>query len=199
MLRGGTGMTNKESAFLAFKLLGLWLIASAVIGMASTPYIWQSTPEVPRGWTTIFFLLPSLVALGVGVPVWLSADWFADHVFPGTRASPAGSLRADVLFSVCVSVVGLFLLAEATPTVASGVFLWAHSLQSGILGLDVEQANQIWSAAAKATTVAAIVKLLIGGAFLAGPGRVTAAVARVRKEFRGSLVDAASDERGKAQ
>ena len=60
-------MTNRDVALLAFKLLGLWLVASAAIGIAGLPYYWELQSEALRGMTVFFTVLPLLVAVGIGV------------------------------------------------------------------------------------------------------------------------------------
>ena len=50
-----------------------------------------------------------------------------------------------------------------------------------------DQRALIWSAAAKANTVAGAVRLLMGVGLVLGPARLAEAAAHVRREFRGSL------------
>jgi len=52
---------------------------------------------------------------------------------------------------------------------------------------------------AKASAVGATVRLLIGVAFVAGTGRLSAAAARIRKEFGGSLVEEPADDERKPE
>ena len=101
-------MSNRDVAFLSFKLLGLWLIASAITGAAGLPYVWQSTPAELRGGTLAVLFLPSLVALGLGLPLWLSADWFAGRVFARGYASLEARQRPQwqPLFALGASLIG---------------------------------------------------------------------------------------------
>jgi hypothetical protein len=64
-MSGGGGVTNHDLGILAFKLLGLWLVATAFIGVAGIPYYWE--PQFPgvRRFTVFATLLPALVALGI--------------------------------------------------------------------------------------------------------------------------------------
>jgi hypothetical protein len=66
-------MTNRDVALLSFKLVGRWLMATAAIGVAGIPYYWDPRFEEVRAMTVAFTLLPVLVAMGVGVPVWFNA------------------------------------------------------------------------------------------------------------------------------
>ena len=183
-------MTNRDLALLAFKLLGLWLMANAAIGVAQIPYYSDPEFDSVRGMTVFFTVLPALVAVGIGVPVWFSADWFAARLFP--EESPPRSLdhlRAEPLVAVAASILGLVFVAEALPLIVSGTALFVQGSLAGgtVLGPDDDLRTQIWSAAAKANLAAAVARLLIGVALLAGPVRLVAALARVRRELTGSL------------
>ena len=183
-------MSNREWALLAFKLLGVWFLASAAIGAANTPYLWDSTPEEVRSRTVAFLLLPSLVAVGIGTPLWFSADWFARRIFPGAAPldTPATlGACAGPLFALAISVLGVFLVADGVPGLASSLYLFTESRRTGILGPDVERQRLLWDASAKANAVAGVVRLLIGVALLAGPARLSAAFGRVRRDLKGSL------------
>jgi len=184
-------MSNRDVAFLAFKLLGLWLVASAITGAAGLPYVWQSTPAELRGGTLAVLFLPSLVALGLGLPLWLSADWFAGRVFDGGDASPEVRQRPQwkPMFALGASLIGLCLLTEGVPALSSAIYLFGRSLQTGVLGADEARERLLWDASAKANALGGVVRSLIGLALLAGPARLAAAVARIRREFSGPLVE----------
>jgi len=91
-------------------------------------------------------------------------------------------------------VFGLVFVGEALPVLVNGAALFTQSrfIGSSILGPDVEQQRLIWSAAAKANVTAGVARLLIGLAFLAGPVRLSAALARMGKELAGTLEDDAA-------
>jgi hypothetical protein len=191
-------VTNRGVAVLAFKLVGLWLMANAAIGIAGVPYFWEPQFDQVRDMTVFFTVLPLLVAVGIGVPVWFSADWFADRIFPNQSPQPMAldGLRGEPLFALALSVLGVFFAAEALPVVVNGAALFLQSRQTGsrFLGPDVDQQTAIWSAAAKANVTAGIARFLIGMGLLAGPARLASAVARIRKELRGSIADEAGGE-----
>jgi hypothetical protein len=185
-------MSNRDAALLGFKLLGLWLLSSAIIGVASMPYVWQSSPDGLRGFSVATLFLPSLVALGVGIPVWLSADSFARHVFPDAAVAPTSVARGaeyQTMFGLGAALIGLLLLTEGVPAIASAAYLFTRSLQTGVLGADPDRRSLLWDASAKANAVAGLTRLLLGLALLAGPARLSAALNRVRREFRTSLVE----------
>jgi hypothetical protein len=134
--------------------------------------------------------LPSLVALGVGIPLWFSADWFAHRIFPSSEFSDAGGvrrLRVEPLFALATSVLGLFLVADCLPGLAGSLYLFSESRQTGILGPDMERQRLLWDASAKANALAGVVRLFIGLALLAGPARLSAVTSRLRRELQGSL------------
>ena len=180
-------MTNRAWAQLAFTLLGIYFVANAAIGAASMPYIWQTSATEVRGMAVAVLFLPSLVALGVGLPVWLSAEWFAARLFP-TESEPSAILSGQSFLAVAASILGLFLVAEGVPSLASALYLFGRSFHTGVLGADEARERLLWDASAKANALAGLVRLAIGLALLAGPTRLSAALARVRAEF-GSHID----------
>jgi hypothetical protein len=194
-------VTNRDVALLAFKLLGLWLIANAAIGIAGLPYYWEPQFDGIRRMTVFFTLLPVLVSVGIGVPVWFSADWFAARVFPAeSQPTSLDRLRGQPLLAVASSILGLLFIGEALPVVVNGVALFTQSrfADSSILGADVDQQRLIWSAAAKANVTAGVARLLVGVVLLAGPVRLSAALIRVRTELAGTLEDdVAAEETGR--
>ena len=186
-------MNNRDAAVLAFKLLGLWLMANAAIGVAAIPSYWDPRFDEVRAMTVLATLLPVLVAVGIGVPVWFSAEWFANRIFPaeGRAQSPLDRLRIEPLLALALSVLGVCLIAEALPALVNGAALFSQSRLGGstLLGPDMDRQALIWSAAAKANFAAAIARLAIGVGLVAGPARLSAALARLRKELKGGLSD----------
>ena len=193
-------MTNRDFAVLALRLLGVWFVAYALIGLANLPYVWDSTHDETRRITIAAICLPSLVTLGIGVLTWMSAEWFASRSFPVAPAhSPSSDhLRGETLLATAFAIIGTFLIAESLPALVSSLALFAQSYTAttSILGRDAEQQHLLWSAAIKANTAAGITRLVIGLALLAGPARLSAAVASIRKDLRGTLDDAEGPENG---
>ncbi|RPH54861.1 MAG: hypothetical protein EHM89_18000, partial [Acidobacteria bacterium] len=94
-------MSNRDAAKLGFRLLGLWFMASAAVGVSGLPYYWDRQWENVRAITVFTMALPALVAAGIGLPVWFSADWFADRTFPiGEERASTGRLRGEPLFAL---------------------------------------------------------------------------------------------------
>jgi hypothetical protein len=185
-------MSNHDAAKLGFRLLGLWFMANAAVAVAGVPYYWDSRWEGVRAITVFTTVLPALVAIGIGVPVWFSADWFATRTFAGGEGSGSpGHLRGEPLFALALAVIGVLFICESLPILVNGLalFVQSRSVGSGVLGPDPAIQRQIWNAAAKASVAAAIARFLIGVGLLAGPAKLARAVARVRKEFAGHLAD----------
>jgi hypothetical protein len=193
-------MTNRDLATLAFRLLGVWLTAYALIGLASLPYVWQTTPAESYRLTLGAVCLPSLVTLAIGVPVWMSAEWFAARAFP---EAPSDSIRPDRLrteafLATAFTIMGVFFIADGIPALvnSAALFIQSYTATTSLLGRDTAQQSLLWSAAAKAHTAGGVARLVIGAALLAGPVRLAAALASLRKDLRGTLdeEDASHDE-----
>jgi hypothetical protein len=190
-------MTNRGVALLGFKVLGLWLMASAAIMASGIPYYWEE-PQFRdvRGITIYFVLAPALVAMGIGVPIWFSAEWFAGRLFPdeSTERPSLGPLRTEPLFALALSIIGVLFVCEALPAAvnALSLFLQSRSIGSSAIGPDLDQRYILWNAATKANVTAAVARLLIGLGLLAGPTRLTAAYLRIRKELSSTIEDEAA-------
>ena len=184
-------MTNRDFACLSFRLLGLWLVAQAAIGMSTIPYFWEPQFEGVRSLSVLLTMLPVVVSVAIGVPVWMNATWLAVRVFPDESSEPLdfSRLRQEPLFALALSIIGVLFVCESIPVVTNGIALFAQSRMTGssVLGPDLEQQQLIWSAAAKANALAGVARLGVGLGLLAGPSRLAAAFARLRREFRGTL------------
>lgn len=186
-------MTSRDVAVLAFRLVGMWLVSSGVIGFAGLPYLWESSPEQARRLIAGFVVLPSLVTLGLGVLLWANAEWFAARTFPvssGDSLRP-DRLRAETLVSTACMIIGIFFVADGLPALVNAAVLWVQSYTAttSILGRDVEQQRLLWGAAAKANAAAGVARFGIGVLFLLGPARLSAVLAAVRKDLRSTLED----------
>jgi hypothetical protein len=196
------GVTNRDVAILAFRLLALWLVANAVISVSAIPYFWESQPSELRSITVFFTLLPALVSLGIGVPLWFSADWLAGRTFPAALREQIepDKLRTERLLTLALSVLGVLFVCEALPGIVNGLALFTQSRSLGrsVLGPDEAQARLLWNAAAKANFAGTVARLVIGACLLAGPTRLASVIARVRSDLVGTLAEQAAEEQ-KAQ
>lgn len=197
-------MNSRDVAVLAFKLLGVWFAAGAVTGLAGVPYLWHA--EQPGSMRMVGFvavLFPSALTIVVGGLLWINAEGLATRVFgphPAdvaanvfgdgpADAAPRDRLEMQPLFALALSVIGVLMIAEATPMLVYGATMFASSRQTSILGPDPAQQALVWDAAAKSNFAAACTRFVIGVALLAGPARLSAAYAGIRKEFRGTLAE----------
>jgi hypothetical protein len=195
-------MTNRDVALLAFKVVGLWLVATAALSVAGIPcWWWDPSLEEVRATTVLFTLLPAVVAVGIGVPVWFGADWLAARIFPAASPAPTRQdrPRAEPLFALALSTIGVLFICEAVPTLVNAVALFGQSRHLGrtVLGDDIDQQRLLWNETAKANATAGVARLVIGIALLAGPARLSALSARARQELRGTLTtDEQEKDRG---
>jgi hypothetical protein len=197
-------MGARDWAVLAFKVMAVWFAASGVVGFANVPFAWASSRAMDMvGVAVVATVFPSTLSLVVGALVWINAGGLATRVFgeePAVvaarvfgdgpaDAAPGPAIETQPLFALALSVVGVLLLVEAVPTIVHGLTLFVRSRQAGttLFGPDLAQQALIWSATAQANLAAACTRLVIGVALLAGPTRLSAAYAGVRKELRGTL------------
>ena len=198
-------MNGRHVAVLAFKLLGVWFAAGGVTGVGGVPFLWRSDHStVVQTVGLLALLFPAALSVVVGALLWLNAEWLATRVFGPNPAEVAATVFGDgaadagpperiemqPLFALALSVIGVLMLAEAVPMLVYAATTFVSSRQtSSILGPDPAQRALVWDAGAKANLAAAFTRLVVGLSLLAGPARIAAAYAGVRKEFRGTLAD----------
>ena len=196
-------MTAATFASLAFKVLGAWLLASGLIGISNLPQFWEPWFK-DSGWRPVLVAaLPSLVSLGLGLLAWFSADQLASRVFKTDSATLR--LKAEPVFSLSIAIIGLLFVAEAFVSLAHSAALFVESRSSvdTILGPEQihtqHQQEQIWDVYAKASATAGVVRLLLGIGFLLGPTGLAALLAKVRGEFRSTILEEESESNGDAK
>jgi hypothetical protein len=194
-------VTNRDCAVLAFKLSGLWWIVTALVAAASLPAFWDPSFQGVARFSVFATLLPAVVSFGVGYAAWFAAPWLSMQVFSeGSASAPAPELRAEPLFAVALSVLGVAFIAEALPVAVNGIALYYQSRAAGgFLGPTEAEQRMIWTTAAKANVAAGVARLVIGMTLLAGPARLSAVLFRLRKEMSGTLEDAADDDTPKPE
>ncbi len=199
-------MSSRDLAVLAFKLLAVWFAATGVTGLGNVPYIWQADRNVEVRLAGIAGLLFPMLLWGVvGALLWINAEGLATRVFGAhpadvaanvfgdgpADAAPRDRIEMQPLFALALAVIGVLMIVEAAPMLVYGATVFVHSRQAGssVLGPDPTQRALLWDAAAQANFAAACTRFVIGVALLAGPARLSAAYAGIRKEFRGTLAD----------
>jgi hypothetical protein len=185
-------MTNRDFALLAYRVVGLWFVANALITLASVPYIWDGFPENRRVFVGAMFL-PSLVTLVIGVATWINAEWFASRTFPTASVNPMSPdlLQKETILATAFTIFGVVLLAGGIPPLVNlaATFVMSYTSTTSVLGRDREQQVLLWSTAAKANAAEGVARVLIGCALLAGPARLGAMLSRIRKDLHGTLDD----------
>jgi hypothetical protein len=185
-------MTNRDFAFLAYRLAGLWFVATALIAVASVPSIWGDFPENRRVFVAAIFL-PSLATLVVGLAVWINAEWFASRTCPIASATALHPdlLQKETILATAFTILGAVLIANGIPQLVNlaAVFVMSYTSTSSVLGRDPEQQVLLWSTAAKANLAEGAVRVLIGCALVAGPARLAVILSTIRKDLRGTLDD----------
>jgi hypothetical protein len=118
-------------------------------------------------------------------------------VFPGARgeSDSTQTLRAEPIIAVGTALIGLLLLTEGIPSLASAAYFFGRSLEVGALGPDETRQRLLWDVQAKASAIEGLTRVALGLALLAGPARLAALASRVRRDFSGSLVQEKSNGR----
>jgi hypothetical protein len=179
-------MTNRDGAVLAFKLLGLWLMTTAVGLAAAIPAFWIDAAFEPvRRTGALAGALPAVVGFGVGYAVWFAAGGLAAHIFG--EASADDRLRAEPSFAIALTIMGALFVAEAVPALVHNLAIVHASRDGGFLGLTDESQQFLWTAQVKANVAENLTRLAIGVLLVVGPVRLGAAITRLRREFRGTL------------
>ena len=182
-------MTNRDAAVLAFKVLGVYLVALGIANFAGVPVLWELAPHGEGLKGIAAATLPAIVMLCVAVSVWYSAEALATRIFPLGDGSPTGRLRFEPIFALGLAVLGVLLLCQGIPPLFGALSLFLQSRQSGVLGWNPERAAEIWNARVKASVAESSVRILLGVACIAGPARLSALFVRIRRDFQGSLLE----------
>jgi hypothetical protein len=197
-------MGGRDWAVLAFKLLGLWFAAQGVVGLGDLVYVFQSDHgDAVRSVGVVGLLLRAMIAAGVGAVLWANAATLARHVVSDAAEvaaavfgdGPGEPTRAAIgthpFFALALALVGVLMVTEAVPQLFHALVIFASSRRAGsaILGPDPAERARLWNADVQAGLAAALARFAIGVACLAGPARLAAAYAGVRKELRGTLAD----------
>jgi hypothetical protein len=178
-------MSNRDAAVLAFKVLGASLAILTFIFTASSVVLWSA--ELRAGYALWAVLTTAALTLGAAYASWFAAAPLATHIFP-EESPPSAGLHVPSLLALALCVIGVVLVTDALPRLVKDVVLFqqGRAAAATFLGWDPERAALVWDATAKAETAASLVRLTIGLALLAGPAKLSAALARVRLELGGA-------------
>ena len=113
-------MTRRDIAHVAFRVLGVWLIATAVASSAGLYYLYFTLREEPSGNQLLQFLAQLVFPVVTGLAVWGLADWLAALVFPA-RDTPVVTTRvtAAQAYEVLIAAMGVYILATSLPRLVS--------------------------------------------------------------------------------
>lgn len=110
-------MTHHDLARLVSKLLGLFIIASTVIGMIFIFPTWQfQESRLSWQWMVGFYVIPELIGLTIGV-IFLRADKrIADALVIKYDATDLNSaIDYKEVESILIALLGLYLTADGIP------------------------------------------------------------------------------------
>jgi hypothetical protein len=120
----------------------------------------------------------------------MAAVPLASRAFPGSVPSSAPLTRSD-LFTFGVFGIGLFLVAEAVPTLVHWIVVLRSTREESFLS-DVagwqDDNGVVYSVTFKAELGATITRLLLGALCLAGPKRVANWLGAAREELLGTTL-----------
>lgn len=168
-------MTNRDWAILGFQLVGLWLAVQLALWVTDLPFR-------QLGERDIAYVITGAVIV---ISVWTRAGWLASRLFP--NPAPPG-LRSEMrreqeLLVAALSVMGVFLIAQALPLLVDGVavFVMIRSTARSVFGTMPEEATAL-STRATADIAGAAASLLIGIALISRPGRLATGIVAVRRD-----------------
>lgn len=182
-------MTNRDWAVLGFRLVGFYLatgLAMLVAGLLFRQVV---------GGRDIAEAVAYAVMLAA---VWAWADRLASWVFPEESNADLpleGGLGRQLLVPA-LSIIGVYLIAEAIPSIVAcvGVLVGTGGLGRSVFGgTNPSEDILTYRSIQKANTVAAVVRLVIGIVLLLYPSRITAAVVALRRDR--DLSDSSRDEK----
>jgi len=176
-------MTNFDWATLGVKLIGLWTMISSLRSLTNVVeafFINRSSLPVPLA-LAVSALSPLATAL-VGLYLWFRSDRLASSIFPRVSALESSSANdQEHLLPVALSLVGVWLVSEAIPTLVYNISLSIITLApayQSVFGPSYRPSSI--TATAKANTIAALVRAFIGFGLLLGHKRLAEVISSMR-------------------
>jgi hypothetical protein len=126
---------------LCCRVLALWLITQAVQSLTALGFvivdlvigIFKATSQWGglTGSTGIIAVM-TVIQLFIAWLLWWKAAWIADRMVIGVHDTSAGAsaVAADVLLTVAMAVLGMYLLAMSVPFLLRNIFLWVQENQT---------------------------------------------------------------------
>ena len=120
-------MTRRDIAFLACRILALWLFVQAALNLSAVLVMFTAlaasmfghTPWRARFVMTLISGLPGVVQFVAGVLLWWKSAWFARRMAPAEETEGVTALLdARTVMAIACAAVGLFLAVPAVRQLA---------------------------------------------------------------------------------
>ena len=189
-------MNRRDLAVIAFKSMALWFAVGGLTGVIVSVFAWPRTEDPFQLHGAWLGLGQAALSLPVAGLIWLVSDRLAVRVFPEPTAASAGLTRAD-LWSTVFLGLGIYLVSQAIPQLIYWVVVW-RSAGGTTFWPQVtdwrDDTGVAYRLAFRGQLAETVARLLLGIACIAGPDRLRALAARVRREaFGTTLVDEPTD------
>ena len=176
-------MSRTQVAVVAFRVVAMWLIATAVGEAAAMVPVWAQFGG--QRLLLITAAMAVLAPLAAGALVWKGAPTIASWIFRDRQTGPAPS--TPDLYRVASAFTGLLLLGQSLPAIAllPGAWLFSMTAHTSVLGsggLSAGERDAVIDVMLKGGIVAGIVKVLIGAVLVATPDTVERAIRHLRRE-----------------
>ena len=185
-------MRRQELAVLAFKVLAVWVVLTSSYALVTTITSLYYFTEGHRLRDALTGLLGVGITVGVGLMVWLNADWFARHSFsspPSDAGEAQGQISSTEIQGIAFAAIGVLVLTGSIPQLIFWIAMYAFSaIGSGshsVFGPTgsplTDQSSQIFDLKAKANIVSAVATTAIGIGLLFRSAVLVRLIQRVRE------------------
>ena len=176
-------MTNFDWAKLGVKLIGLWAMISALRSVTNVvEAININRSSMPMLFAITVSALGPLATGLIGLCLWISSDRLASSIFPRVSAvEVSGTEGQERLLTLALSLMGIWLVSEAIPTLVLYISLSIFSLtpaHQSVFGPIYQ--SPVMTVTAKANILAALVRAFIGFGLLLGGKQLAEVISVVR-------------------
>jgi hypothetical protein len=190
-------MTIHALAYLAVRLLSLWLIVWSFVNLAGFAADWPSEPINSLFRMSILSL--TILPFASALVLWVFSDSLAEYLARGVPEGPtAAIIEPSMLHKVGVSLLGLWLVVNVLPELVqvSAIYLSMRFARPPELPYDEATDYKIWTyaQAGSARFASLLVRFVIGVTLFLGPQRVGRATLGGIRRFFGPLRPEATEE-----